>query len=154
MVVSSTPSRSRRAAWILAAACAQLAACYAGLGLPAFILLCILLLSRLTRERWAGETSAYSVFNPRGQRIAGSLTAEQIDGQLRGGRANPQLAESGQGHFGRSSHRWGQGCTLQGGGGATHETRAPDDDKLRRRRSDAAADAALRRQRSLGEGVE
>lgn len=32
-----------------------------------------------------GELSAYSVYNPEGERLAGDLTAESLDRQIRGG---------------------------------------------------------------------
>ncbi len=71
-----------------------------------------------------GELSAYSIFNPRGQRIMGTLTASQFDAEMRGGAGALQDRQrQGQGGGGAGvphDVRWrlaGQGHTLGAGGG-------------------------------------
>lgn len=77
-----------------------------------FIALCIVAMFAGTRERWQSEKnrSAYSVFNEHVERIAGTLTAAQIDGQLRNG---GHTARDEQGLALRNNaggHWWGGGA--------------------------------------------
>lgn len=120
---------------------------WAGFGVPGFILVCILAMFRAgTKERWSSEASAYSVFN-RGERIAGTLTAEQIDGQLRnGGHAARDAPAAPTGHW------WGRGHKVSSGASGPAEQQ-PTEAELRQRRA-VAADAALARLRQQGSGTE
>ena len=115
-------------------------------GVPAFLALCIVAMFSGTRERWQSENnrSAYSVFNERGERIAGTLTADQIDGQLRnGGHAARDQAD--QASIG--GHWWGGGKKLGASDTSTAAVAAPDDQEARRRQRVAAAAAADARAR-------
>jgi hypothetical protein len=112
----------------------------AGFGMPAFIALtCGALFFFGTSERWAADTSAYSVFNTNGRRIAGTMSAEQIDAQLRSG-GQADVREAGRQIGG---HWWGSGHALDAKPAAA-TTAAPTPSELRERRA-AAADAAQAR---------
>lgn len=120
---------------------------YAGFGVPAFIGLLILAMSVGTSERWASDASAYSVFND-GTRIAGTLSADQLDEQMRnGGHAKQRAHAAPESSFLQNA--------LRGWGGGVESARARnkpsggavDEAELRRRRS-AAADAAQARARA------
>ena len=122
-----------------------LVAAWAGFGVQGFIAAAILGMWRLgTRERWQSETSAYSVFNAGGARIAGTLTAEQIDGQLRNGghaASGGGAQGSGQAH----GHWWGGGRTLSAAAAAAEPASEPK--AVREQRAAAAAMAAEARAR-------
>eukprot|EP00966_Prymnesium_polylepis_P077143 1786983-Prymnesium_polylepis.1 len=86
MVRSSTDMRAARLIYkIVAFVAVWVAAAYVELGTPAFIALLIAAMFTCgTGEKWSSDASAYSVFND-GERVAGTLSAEQIDGQMRNG---------------------------------------------------------------------
>ena len=135
MVRSATRTWAQTFAAALPYAVAFGAAVWAGFGAPAFIALSVLAMFRLgTSQRWQNDTSAYSVFNAGGTRIAGTLTAEQIDGQLR--HAGHSQKADGAGESAASGPSWAGGRKL-GGGGASPPSAA--------QQRAAAADAAQAR---------
>mmetsp|Transcript_71905 Transcript_71905/g.159953 ORF Transcript_71905/g.159953 Transcript_71905/m.159953 type:complete len:143 (-) Transcript_71905:344-772(-) len=134
MVRSSRTSRAALGAVLAAALGIQILAARAEFGVPVFLGLLILGMFTLgVGERWAGDTSAYSVFNRDGVRLAGTLTAEQIDGQMRrGGGADATSANVDM----RSGMRtWGAGQRL---GSADRTPAASEGTGLRERMAEAA----------------
>ena len=113
-------------------------------GVPTFIgLLIFAMFSCGTGEKWSSQASAYSVFNDDGNRIAGTMSAEQIDGQMRnGGHAVRQTNERESTFVQTAVRGWG--------GGIESVKRAPPTDdpldpaEMRRRRSLAAEAAQVR----------
>ena len=118
---------------------------YVEFGVPVFLALVIFAMFTCgTGEKWAGEASAYSVFND-GQHIAGTMSADQLDAQMRNGghapRASPPEYESS---FIQNALRgWGGGTEQRPANRGSKQPIA--EDELRRRRA-AAADAAQARQ--------
>lgn len=83
MVRAATRSLGLLAAAVMLATLGVLARL--GFGLPAFLVLTMVSICVFgTREKWAGEPSAYSVFNEAGRRLPGQLTAEQFEAELLG----------------------------------------------------------------------
>lgn len=60
----------------------QFLAIYMELGVPFMITALLYAMFRNTSTRDEGDVSAYSVFNKNARRIGGSLTSEQIDGEI------------------------------------------------------------------------
>jgi drug/metabolite transporter (DMT)-like permease len=61
----------------------QLFSFYIEIGSPFFVLALIYVMFRNTADRGENTKSAYSVFNKNVDRIGGSLTSDQIDGEIR-----------------------------------------------------------------------
>jgi hypothetical protein len=61
----------------------QLFFCYIEIGSPFLVLALIYAMFRNTGHRDQNSKSAYSVFNKNVDRIGGSLTSDQIDGEIR-----------------------------------------------------------------------
>ena len=137
----------------LAKACAYAAVWYLGvyvkLGVPTFFALVIFAMFTCgTGERWAGDSSAYSVFNGGGERIAGTMTAEQIDAPMRNGGHAPRQENSYESNFVKTALRgWGGGSDHQPLHAAKH---AMDEQQLRQRREVAAAAAQARVHENAG----
>jgi hypothetical protein len=98
-----------------------------------------------TSERWAADSSAYSVFND-GVSITGTMSAHQIDEQMRnGGHSMRAPSSQPESSFVQKALRgWGGGSTFARGLGSTEDVQVHvqvDEAELRRRRA-AAADAA------------
>ena len=138
MVRSSSSSWAQVATRSLPYLAAWCASAWAGFGVPGFIAVCTFAMFQLgTKERWSSESSAYSVFNAGGTRIAGTLTAEQIDGQLRnGGHAVRDAPAEPAGHW------WGRGSKVNAA--STPAAQQLTEAEIRQRRA-AAADAAQAR---------
>lgn len=149
MVSSAATPRRAKAFKVALYAAAWYAGCYVEMGVPVFLALAMYALFTFgTGERWAGDASAYSVFND-GERITGTMTADQIDAQMRNGGHAPRAAASSESSFVQSALRgWG--------GGGEHSGAAPrradasvSGEELHRRRA-AAADAAQARASGTG----
>ena len=115
---------------------------YAEFGVPVFIGLLIFAMFTIgTSERWAADSSAYSVFND-GVSITGTMSAHQIDEQMRnGGHSMRAPSSQPESSFVQKALRgWGGGSTFARGLGSTEDVQV-DEAELRRRRA-AAADAA------------
>ena len=119
---------------------------YAEFGVPVFIGLLIFAMFTIgTSERWAADSSAYSVFND-GVSITGTMSAHQIDEQMRnGGHSMRAPSSQPESSFVQKALRgWGGGSTFARGLGSTEDVQVHvqvDEAELRRRRA-AAADAA------------
>jgi len=143
MVKSARPSRTRQGVKVAAFFAAWYAGVYVGLGVPVFLgLLIIAMFTCGTSEKWQGEESAYSVFND-GKRIAGTMTADQIDEQLKHGGQPLQSTPKYESSFVKNAIRgWG--------GGAEHSRSArpaagsTEQEELRQRRLAAAGAAQAR----------
>ena len=137
-------AESGRYSKVAAAGIAWYAGIYVGLGTPVFIGLLILAMFTCgTSEKWPSQSSAYSVFNG-GEQIAGTLSARQIDEQMRnGGHARRAAATPAESTFMQSALRgWGGGSTtVPVQGGVRAEVSQAD---LRLRRA-AQAEAAEKR---------
>lgn len=71
--------------------------------------------TRTAGEGEEGELSSYSVFNEGGQRLAGDLTADALDRQIRGGGADRMPRGAPRDHVAPQPHQaWGAGQTLGG----------------------------------------
>ena len=122
---------------------------YAGvcveMGVPVFLGLIIFAMFTCgTSEKWAGDASAYSVFND-GERIAGTMTAEQVDAQMRNGGSVPQRAATYESSFLRKATRgWGGGSEQRPLTSPRTGTPAASGEQLRQRREAAAAAAQAR----------
>ena len=115
---------------------------YAEFGVPVFIGLLIFAMFTIgTSERWAADSSAYSVFND-GVSITGTMSAHQIDEQMRnGGHSMRAPISQPESSFVQKALRgWGGGSTFARGLGSTVDVQV-DEAELRRRRA-ASADAA------------
>lgn len=134
-----------------AASFVQWMAVKAGFGVPAFIAICILCICTVgVGERWTSEASAYSVFNKGGTRLAGTLTAEQLDAQMRS--AGQARAESASLDHTDGVHTWGRGAKLSSGSRSSAldplsvtTARQQADDQARQRRASVVAAAAQAR---------
>ena len=151
MVKSAGARRSQNLLLGMAMLVAWWAAARQGFGMPAFIgLACVAMFCIGTSERWAGDASAYSVFNTNGRRIAGTMSAEQIDAQLRSG-GQVDAGEAGRQVGG---HWWGSGYKVGGSSpAAASGPVTPTPEELRERRA-AAADAAQARAQAVAAGHE
>ena len=119
---------------------------HVGLGVPAFIgLLIVAMFTCGTGEKWSGQASAYSVFND-GERITGTMSAEQLDGQMRnGGHAVQSKKTDFDSSFIQNAMRgWGGGSASASGGHKRCSVDPENDLELRRRRSQVAAAAQAR----------
>eukprot|EP00929_Paragymnodinium_shiwhaense_P088517 TRINITY_DN48836_c0_g1_i2.p1 TRINITY_DN48836_c0_g1~~TRINITY_DN48836_c0_g1_i2.p1 ORF type:complete len:170 (+),score=31.34 TRINITY_DN48836_c0_g1_i2:57-566(+) len=87
MVISARRSWLQSSAIALAFALVQYLGALAGFGTPVFIFLCIIAMYRLgTREKWSDDgPSAYSIFNEGQESLLGTMTADELDKNLRGG---------------------------------------------------------------------
>ena len=150
MVRSATPLHVK-----LAKAAAYGGVWYAGayveMGVPTFIALVIYAMFTCgTGTKWAGDASAYSIFND-GENIAGSMTAAQIDAQMRNGGHAPQKAAVYESSFVQSATRgWGGGSEHQPAVARAGRPASGEDEELRRRREAAAAAAQARAKASSG----
>ena len=115
------------------------------MGVPVFLALTIYAMFTCgTGKRWSSEESAYSVFNEGSKSIAGTMTAAQIDAQMRNGGHAPRTQSAYESSFVQSALRgWGGGSEHGKTGAPRAGTPADDAELLRRRR--AAADAAQAR---------
>ena len=86
-----------------------------------------------TSEKWASQSSAYSVFNG-GEQIAGTLSARQVDEQMRnGGHARRAAAAPAESTFMQSALRgWGGGSTTVPAQGGVRADLSQADLRLRR----------------------
>ena len=121
------------------------AGAYVEMGVPTFLALAIYAMFTCgTGTKWAGDASAYSIFND-GESIAGSMTAAQIDAQMRNGGHAPQPAAVYESSCVQSALRgWGGGSGHQPAV-ARAGRRASGDEEPRRRTREAAAAAAQAR---------
>jgi hypothetical protein len=69
---------------------------------------------RKGRGNAPGELSAYSIFNPGGQRMAGTTTADQFDGEIRGGAQALQQRQQEENQRGAGWRLAGTGNVLGG----------------------------------------
>ena len=124
---------------------------YIEMGVPVFMALIIYAMFTCgTGEKWSGETSAYSVFND-GNQLAGTMSAEQIDAQMRNGGHAPRKAAEYESNFIQNALRgWGGGSEASRRPTPSASDGAPRDDELRRRRAAAANAAQERFARSTG----
>ena len=127
------------------------AGAYVEMGVPTFIALVIYAMFTCgTGTKWAGDASAYSIFND-GENIAGSMTAAQIDAQMRNGGHAPQKAAVYESSFVQSATRgWGGGSEHQPAVARAGRLASGEDEELRRRREAAAAAAQARAKASSG----
>jgi hypothetical protein len=103
-----------------------------GFGMPFAIVTAIALVLTwgLGERRWSHETSAYSVFNKDQQELAGTLSARQIERELRGvdGPSSSTAAQQGETAFG------GQGRSLHGVTVSDQTAQAEKEDFARKKR--------------------
>jgi hypothetical protein len=118
---------------------------YLEFGVPVFLALVIhAMFTCGTSDRWAGDASAYSVFND-GERIAGTMAAEDIDAQMRNGGHAPRKQPAYESSFVQNALRgWGGGVGSSSSKSAAPRAAPASEEELRRRRA-AAADAAQAR---------
>ena len=134
---------ARRAVRMIAFVGVWAAAAYVEFGTPAFIVLLIVaMFSCGSGEKWSSDMSAYSVFND-GEQIAGTLSVEQIDGQMRNGGHAVRTKKETDSSFMRDAVRgWGGGTESVRGRKSASE---PNDAVEQRRQRALAADAAQAR---------
>merc|ERR1712087_226033 len=123
------------------------AAAFVGFGTPAFILLLIIgMFACGTSRKWEGQPSAYSVFND-GVRLTGTLSADQVDAQLRnGGTPSVSHAPAASSFMQTALRGWGGGSEYMPINIA--KAQASTEEEVRHRRA-AAADAAEARAKRL-----
>ena len=144
MVHSSTTPLHVKLAKLAVYASVWYAGAYVEMGVPTFLALTIYAMFTCgTGTKWDGDASAYSIFNG-GENIAGSMTAAQIDAQMRNGGHAPQQAAVYESSFVRSALRgWGGGSEHQPAV-ARAGRQGTSDEELRHRRNAAAAAAQAR----------
>ena len=127
------------------------AGAYVEMGVPTFLALAIYAMFTCgTGTKWAGDASAYSIFND-GENIAGSMTAAQIDAQMRNGGHAPQQAAVYESSFVQSALRgWGGGSEHQPAVARAGRPASGDEELRRRAREGAAAAAQARANGSSG----
>jgi hypothetical protein len=118
--------------------------CSIGFGMPYFILTLIasVLTWGLGERRWSHEVSAYSIFNKDQRELAGTLSARQIERELRG-----VDSQGTNDQYQTSNSFEGTGRSLQSGN--VPENRDVRRDELALKKRQQALDAVLRRR---GEG--
>ena len=129
------------------------AGAYVEMGVPTFLALVIYAMFTCgTGTKWAGDASAYSIFND-GENIAGSMTAAQIDAQMRNGGHAPQKAAVYESSFVQSATRgWGGGSEYQPAVARAGRAASGEDEELRRRRAREAAAAAAQARAKASSG--
>mmetsp|Transcript_46687 Transcript_46687/g.99582 ORF Transcript_46687/g.99582 Transcript_46687/m.99582 type:complete len:155 (-) Transcript_46687:89-553(-) len=116
-------------------------------GTPVFIVLVIVAMFTCgTSQKWRGDASAYSVFND-GVRIAGTMSADQIDAQMRNGGHAPRVNRPAESAFVQAAVRgWGGGAATAPQKARVRAASAAEnsEEDIRRRRAAAGAAAEAR----------